>query len=124
MIAFALQFAVPRIIAGELNAQVYTPEVGIILQEYYGAWDEAVSKRVATACPDNPELQWQRCAERRLKMGINAQKSEPKDESRHSRRGLFRDELPKHIVTHDDFYIDKYLVGNAEFRRFTDAELA
>jgi PKD repeat protein len=54
MVAFASQFAEPRIIAGDLNAQVYTPEVGIILQQYYGGWDEAVSKGVATAYPDNP----------------------------------------------------------------------
>jgi PKD repeat protein len=54
MVAFASQFAEPRIIAGDLNAQVYTPEVETVLQQYYGAWDEAVSKGVATAYPDNP----------------------------------------------------------------------
>jgi PKD repeat protein len=54
LVAFASKFAEPRIIAGDLNAQVYTPEVGIILQQYYGAWDEAVSKGVATSYPDNP----------------------------------------------------------------------
>src|SRR4051794_24649276 len=54
LVAFAAQFAEPRIIAGDLNAQVYTPEVQTILQQYYGAWDEAVSKGVATAYPDNP----------------------------------------------------------------------
>jgi PKD repeat protein len=53
LVAFASKFAEPRIIAGDLNAQVYTPEVQIILQQYYGAWDEAVSKGVATAYPDN-----------------------------------------------------------------------
>jgi len=54
LVAFASKFAEPRIIAGDLNAQVYTTEVQTILQQYYGAWDEAVSKGVATAYPDNP----------------------------------------------------------------------
>jgi PKD repeat protein len=54
MVAFASKFAEPRIIAADLNAQVYTPEVETILQQYYGAWDEAVSKGIATAYPDNP----------------------------------------------------------------------
>jgi PKD repeat protein len=54
MIAFASKFAEPRIIAADLNAQVYTPEVETVLQQYYGAWDEAVSKGVATAYPGNP----------------------------------------------------------------------
>jgi formylglycine-generating enzyme len=34
---------------------------------------------------------------------------------------LFQDELPKHAVTLDDFYIDKYPVTNAQFKRFADA---
>jgi len=34
---------------------------------------------------------------------------------------LFQDEVPKHSVTLDDFYIDKYLVTNGQFKRFTDA---
>jgi PKD repeat protein len=54
LVAFASKFAQPRIIAGDLNAQVYTPEVEIVLQQYYGAWDEATSKGVATSYPDNP----------------------------------------------------------------------
>jgi endonuclease/exonuclease/phosphatase family metal-dependent hydrolase len=54
LVAFASKFAEPRIIAGDLNAQVYTTEVQTILQQYYGAWDEALSKGVATAYPDNP----------------------------------------------------------------------
>ena len=54
LVAFASKFAEPRIIAGDLNAQVYTPEVQIILQQYYGAWDEAISKGIATSYPDNP----------------------------------------------------------------------
>jgi PKD repeat protein len=54
MVAFAAQFAEPRIIAGDLNAQVYTPEVETVLQQYYGAWDQAVSSGVATGYPDNP----------------------------------------------------------------------
>ncbi len=44
LITFASQFAEPRIIAGDLNAQDYTPEVETVLQQYYSAWDEAVSK--------------------------------------------------------------------------------
>jgi PKD repeat protein len=54
LVAFASKFAQPRIIAGDLNAQVYTPEVETVLQQYYGAWDEAVSKGLATSYPDNP----------------------------------------------------------------------
>jgi endonuclease/exonuclease/phosphatase family metal-dependent hydrolase len=54
LVAFASKFAEPRIIAGDLNAQVYTPEVGTILEQYYGAWDEAVSKGLAVSYPDNP----------------------------------------------------------------------
>ena len=53
IVAFASQFAEPRIIAGDLNAQVYTPEVETVLQQYYGAWDEAVSKGVATSYAAN-----------------------------------------------------------------------
>jgi sulfatase modifying factor 1 len=34
---------------------------------------------------------------------------------------LFRDEVRKHSVTLDDFYMDKYLVTNAQFKKFTDA---
>jgi len=37
-----------------LNAQVGTPEVDIILQQYYGGWDKAVSEATAAAYPDNP----------------------------------------------------------------------
>lgn len=37
---------------------------------------------------------------------------------------LFQDELPKHSVTVSDFYIDKYLVTNRQFKRFTDANAA
>ena len=33
---------------------------------------------------------------------------------------LFQDEVPKHSVTIDDFYIDRYPVTNAEFKKFTD----
>jgi PKD repeat protein len=54
LVAFASKFPEPRIIAGDLNAQVYTPEVITILQEYSGGWDTAVGKGVATAYPDNP----------------------------------------------------------------------
>jgi formylglycine-generating enzyme required for sulfatase activity len=34
---------------------------------------------------------------------------------------LFKDEVPKHWVTVGDFQIDKNLVTNAEFKKFTDA---
>jgi sulfatase modifying factor 1 len=34
---------------------------------------------------------------------------------------LFQDEVPRHWVTLDDFYIDKCPVTNAQFKRFTDA---
>lgn len=34
---------------------------------------------------------------------------------------LFQDEVPKHWVTLDDFYIDECPVTNAQFKRFTDA---
>ena len=33
---------------------------------------------------------------------------------------LFQDEVPKHSVTIDDFYLDKYPVTNAEFKKFTE----
>ena len=53
-VAFALKFLGPRIIAVDLNAQVYTAELGIILQQYYGGWDSAVAKGLATGYPANP----------------------------------------------------------------------
>src|SRR5215471_11134945 len=34
---------------------------------------------------------------------------------------LFQDEVPKHWVTLNDFYIDECPVTNAQFKRFTDA---
>jgi len=34
---------------------------------------------------------------------------------------VFQDEVPKHSVTLDGFYFDKYLVTNAQFKSFTDA---
>ena len=34
---------------------------------------------------------------------------------------LFRGEVPKHSVTLDDFYLDRYLVTNLQFKGFTDA---
>ena len=37
---------------------------------------------------------------------------------------LFQDEVPKHSVTLNDFYIDKNLVTNAQFRRFIEANPA
>jgi endonuclease/exonuclease/phosphatase family metal-dependent hydrolase len=54
LVSFASKFAEPRIIAGDLNAQVGTPEVDTLLQHYYGGWDKAVSEGKATAYPDNP----------------------------------------------------------------------
>jgi len=54
LVSFASKFAEPRIIAGDLNAQVGTPEVDTLLQHYFGGWDKAVSEGKATAYPDNP----------------------------------------------------------------------
>jgi len=54
LVSFASKFPEPRIIGGDVNAQVGTPEVNIILQKYYGGWDTAVSKTIAAAYPDNP----------------------------------------------------------------------
>ena len=34
---------------------------------------------------------------------------------------LFQDEVPKHSVSLDDYDLDKYLVTNAQFKRFVDA---
>ena len=66
LVAFASKIAEPRVIAGDLNAQVYTPEVGIILQQYYGAWDESISKGLATSYPDNPPSTWTRSRRSRV----------------------------------------------------------
>ena len=35
---------------------------------------------------------------------------------------LFNDQLPKHTVTVGDFYLDKHLVTNAQFKAFLDAK--
>jgi formylglycine-generating enzyme len=35
---------------------------------------------------------------------------------------LFNDELPKHTVTVGDFYLDKHLVTNAQFKKFLQAK--
>jgi sulfatase modifying factor 1 len=37
---------------------------------------------------------------------------------------LFEDEVPKHLVNVDDFYMDKRLVTNAQFKSFTDVNPA
>ena len=37
---------------------------------------------------------------------------------------LFQDEIPKHSVTLNNFYIDKTLVTNAQFRVFVAAALS
>ena len=36
---------------------------------------------------------------------------------------LFQDEIPKHSVTLDDFFLDKFLVTNRQFKRFIDANV-
>lgn len=54
LINFASQFPEPRILAGDYNAQVGTPEIDMILQHYSGGWDSAVSKGVASSYQDNP----------------------------------------------------------------------
>jgi PKD repeat protein len=54
LVAFAARFPEPRIIGGDLNAQIYTSAVNTILQQYDGGWDAALSKGVATAYPANP----------------------------------------------------------------------
>jgi endonuclease/exonuclease/phosphatase family metal-dependent hydrolase len=54
LVNFAATFPEPRIIAGDFNAQVGTPEIDILLQPYYGGWDKAVSAGTATAYADNP----------------------------------------------------------------------
>jgi PKD repeat protein len=66
LVAFASKFAEPRIIAGDLNAQVGTPEVDIILQNYFGGWDVAVSKGAATAYYDNPPGMYTRSRKSRI----------------------------------------------------------
>lgn len=53
-VAFANQFAEPRIIAGDFNAQDGTPEMDILEQFYSDAWVTAVNNNTATAYPDNP----------------------------------------------------------------------
>ena len=54
LVSFAGKFAEPRIIAGDFNAQDYTPEIKIILNSYLDGWMEAVSSHTASAYPDNP----------------------------------------------------------------------
>jgi endonuclease/exonuclease/phosphatase family metal-dependent hydrolase len=54
LVAFAATFPEPRIIAGDFNAQVGTPEIDILLQGYNGGWDKAVAAGTASSYPDNP----------------------------------------------------------------------
>lgn len=54
LVSFASTFAEPRIIAGDFNAQLGTPEMAIIFQQYVGGWDKAVSAGTASAYADNP----------------------------------------------------------------------
>jgi|SRR6267143_593812 len=54
LVSFAAKFAEPRIIGGDLNAQIGTPELNIIIQNYIGGWDQAVTNKTAVSYPDNP----------------------------------------------------------------------
>src|SRR5215468_1978700 len=54
LVSFASTFPEPRIIAGDFNAQVGTPEIDTLLQGYNGGWDKAVAAGTASAYPDNP----------------------------------------------------------------------
>jgi len=54
LVAFASKFPEPRVIAGDLNTQIGTGPVDTILQTYFGGWDSALSKGVATAYSANP----------------------------------------------------------------------
>jgi PKD repeat protein len=66
LVSFASKFPEPRIIAGDLNAQVGTPEVDLILQNYFGGWDTALGKGVATAYLDNPANTYTRTRRSRI----------------------------------------------------------
>ena len=66
VVSFASGFPEPRIIAGDLNAQVGTPELDILLQNYYGGWDKAVGAGKATAYPDNPACLYTRTRRSRI----------------------------------------------------------
>jgi endonuclease/exonuclease/phosphatase family metal-dependent hydrolase len=66
LVSFASKFAEPRIIGGDLNAQVGTPEVDIILQQYYGGWDKAVSEATAASYADNPASLYTRTRRSRI----------------------------------------------------------
>ena len=66
LVSFASKFPEPRIIGGDFNAQVGTPEVNIVLQKYYGGWDTAVSKTIAAAYPDNPSSIYTRTRRSRI----------------------------------------------------------
>jgi endonuclease/exonuclease/phosphatase family metal-dependent hydrolase len=54
LVAFARNFAEPRIIAGDFNAQTSTPEIQTIMQSYFDSWGTAVGGGKATAYADNP----------------------------------------------------------------------
>ncbi len=54
LVDFASKFPEPRIIGGDLNSQITTPEVGIILQQYSGGWDKALSDGTAKSYSANP----------------------------------------------------------------------
>ena len=54
LVSFTSQFPEPRIVGADLNAQITTPEVGIILDQYNGGWDRALSDGTAASYPDNP----------------------------------------------------------------------
>ncbi|GAC1436624.1 MAG: hypothetical protein NVS1B11_19100 [Terriglobales bacterium] len=54
LVSFASKFAQPRIVAGDFNANEGTPEISIIMQKYFDAWDTSVNHNTAVAYPDNP----------------------------------------------------------------------
>jgi endonuclease/exonuclease/phosphatase family metal-dependent hydrolase len=55
---FALNFAEPRIIAGDFNASPDWPEMGQMFANYFDSWNDAFHNGTAVAYPDNP-VEWQ-----------------------------------------------------------------
>src|SRR5260370_31709071 len=53
LVTFASKFAEPRIIGGDLNAQVGTPELDLILQQYYGGGGRRGREGTVVAHTDN-----------------------------------------------------------------------
>ena len=54
LVPFTTNFAEPRILSGDFNAQTYTSEIAVILNKYDDAWGTAVGAGKATAYADNP----------------------------------------------------------------------